>query len=265
MLMMKAHHGWSDTSFNDLLRILAYTYPEDNKVPANTYREKKLIQLVAMKLKKFHACPNHCILYWGKYENLQSCPHYGASRYKRNASCRADADDERGPKKKKTSKKSTTKKQIPSPEDKEEEGYTQRNSPALSMWYLPVIDHLRAIFRNPKDAKLMSWHASDKCMKDDGKQWKRFNTKFLEFGDKARNIRFTLRTDGMNPFGDLSGSHSTWPIILTIYNLPPWLCQKHRYLLLTMIISRPRQPGNNKDVFLEPLMEDMKILWEDGI
>ena len=70
MLMLKAHHGWSHTSFNDLLCILADTYPEGNKVPANTYRAKKLIRPVVMKLKKFHACPNHYILYWGKYENL---------------------------------------------------------------------------------------------------------------------------------------------------------------------------------------------------
>ena len=32
-----------------------------------------------------------------------------------------------------------------------------------------------------------------------------------------------------------------------------------------MIISRPRQLGNDIDMFLEPLMEDMKILWEDGV
>jgi hypothetical protein len=120
MLMLKDRHGWSDTSFNDLLRILADTYPKGNKISANNYRAKKMIRPVAMKLKKFHACPNHCILYQGKYENLQSCPHCGASRYKRNAGCRADVDDEgpsRGPKKK------TAKKQIPSPEDEEEEGY----------------------------------------------------------------------------------------------------------------------------------------------
>jgi hypothetical protein len=124
MLMLKARHGWSDTSFNDLLRILTDTYLEGNKVPANTYRAKKLIRPVAMKLKKFHACPNHCILYQGKYENLQRCPQCGACWYKRNASCRANANDERGPKKKKTAKKSTTKEQMPSPEDEEEEGYT---------------------------------------------------------------------------------------------------------------------------------------------
>jgi hypothetical protein len=61
MLMWKARHGCTDTSFNDLLRILSETLPEGNKVPANTYRAKKLVKPVAMKLKKFHVCPNHCI------------------------------------------------------------------------------------------------------------------------------------------------------------------------------------------------------------
>jgi hypothetical protein len=49
-------------------------------------------------------------LYQGKYENLLSCLHCGMSRYKRNVGCRVNADDERGPKKKKTAKKSTAKK-----------------------------------------------------------------------------------------------------------------------------------------------------------
>ena len=32
-----------------------------------------------------------------------------------------------------------------------------------------------------------------------------------------------------------------------------------------MLISGPKQPGNDIDVFLEPLMEDMKMLWEEGV
>ena len=68
LLMLKSHHGWSVTSFNDLLRILANIYPEGNKVPTNTYRAKKMIWPVSMKLKKFHACSNHYILYRGKYD-----------------------------------------------------------------------------------------------------------------------------------------------------------------------------------------------------
>jgi hypothetical protein len=72
--------------------------------------------------------------------------------------CDTDANNEgasSGPKKKRTTKKSSVK-QVSSDEDEEEEGYTKRKSLALSMWYLLVIDHLRAIFVNPKDAKLMS-------------------------------------------------------------------------------------------------------------
>jgi len=79
-----------------------------------------MIRPVSMKLKKFHACTNHCILYRSKYENLQSCPHCGASWYKRNASCRADVDDE-GPKSRQ--KKKTTKQILAVPEEEEEEGY----------------------------------------------------------------------------------------------------------------------------------------------
>ena len=66
MLMLKARHGWSDTGFNELLSYLADKYPKDNKVPANTYRAKKLIRPVAMKFRKFDACPNQCILYRGE-------------------------------------------------------------------------------------------------------------------------------------------------------------------------------------------------------
>jgi hypothetical protein len=80
-----------------------------------------------------------------------------------------------------------------------------------------------------------------------------------------RNIRFALSTDGMNPFAERSSKHSTWPVILTIYNLPPWLMQKRKYLLLTILISKPTQPGVDMEIFLEPLMEDMKILWKMGV
>jgi hypothetical protein len=73
------------------------------------------------------------------------------------------------------------------------------------VWYLLVIDRLRALFRNLEDAQLMSWHASAEHKKDDGKlrhpsngkQWKHFDAKFLKFGDEVRNVRFALSTNGM--------------------------------------------------------------------
>ena len=130
-----------DTSFNELLSYLATTYPMGNKVPANTYHAKKLIRPVAMKLRKFDAYPNHCILYQGKeYENMTSCPYCGASRYKRNAGCRVDEDDNvalrGGLKRKKGAKKSSAAtNRISSLHDEEEEGYTRRKSLTLLLWY----------------------------------------------------------------------------------------------------------------------------------
>src|SRR5438876_1822170 len=39
---------------------------------------------------------------------------------------------------------------------------------------------------------------------------------------------------------------------------------KRKYLMLSILIQGPKQPGNDIDVFLEPLLEDMEKLWNDG-
>jgi hypothetical protein len=118
----------------------------------------------------------------------------------------------------------------------------------------------------------MSWHASDEHKDNgklrhpaDGQQWKDFNENHKDFAKEPRNVRFALSTDGINPFAERSSKHSTWPVILTIYNLPPWLMQKRKYILLTILIFGPTQSRVDMDVFLEPLMEDMEILWETGV
>jgi hypothetical protein len=68
----------------------------------------------------------------------------------------------------------------------------------------------------------------------------------------------------MNPFNERMSDHSTWPVILTMYNIPTWLCQKRKYLFLTVLISGPRQPGIDIDVFLEPVMLEFERLWKFG-
>ena len=69
----------------------------------------------------------------------------------------------------------------------------------------------------------------------------------------------------MNPFGDRTSTHSTCPVILTMYNLPTLLCQKRKYLLLSILIQGPKHLGIDIDVFLEPLMQEMETLWKEGI
>jgi hypothetical protein len=48
-----------------------------------------------------------------------------------------------------------------------------------------------------------------------------------------------MSTDGMNPFMN-SSTHSTWPIVLMILNLPPWLCNKHKYIMMSELIPGPQ-------------------------
>ena len=52
LLTLKAKHSWSDGSFNDLLCILAWLLPKPNKVPANTYRAKKLVSPLTMGVER---------------------------------------------------------------------------------------------------------------------------------------------------------------------------------------------------------------------
>jgi hypothetical protein len=134
-----------------------------------------------------------------------------------------------------------------------------------------MIDRLKRMFSNPRDPELLLWHVNCKTYENiqhpaDGRQWKQFDLAHQEdFSNDPRNIRFGLSMDGMSPFGEMRNPHSTWPVIMCIFNLPPWLCHKQKYLLLTTLISGPRQASNDIDVFLEPLMEDMQKLWEYGV
>ena len=50
-----------------------------------------------------------------------------------------------------------------------------------------------------------------------------------------------------------------------VYNLPPWMSMKPEYCMLSLLIPGPRSPGNDIDVYLQPLIEELKELWELGV
>jgi hypothetical protein len=140
------------------------------------------------------------------------------------------------------------------------------------MWYLPIIDHLKCVFSNPRDAKLVRCYSEKRRENDeeiqhsvDGTHWKFFDLQYPQVGAESRNIRFALSTDGMNSFGENRTMHSTWPVILVMYNISKWLYHKRKYLMLSILIQGPKQASINIDVVLEPLMEDMAKLWNKGV
>nr|XP_027193555.1 uncharacterized protein LOC101504995 [Cicer arietinum] len=173
---------------------------------------------MGMEYRKIYACPNDCLLYRNEFEELTKCPRCGLSRYKMK-----DGDsiyDE-----------------------------SSKRPPAKVLWYLPIVPRFKRLFANTNDAKNARWHAHER--KRDGQlrhptdslQWKKIDDLYPEFGSEPRNLRLGLATDGMNPYGNLSSNHSSWPVLLVIYNLPPWICMKRKYIMLSMI-------------------EDLRMLWE---
>src|SRR3954469_16810795 len=245
LLQWKAEAGLSDKRFEQLLKIMKPKLQKDNELPETTYEAKKTICPLGLDVQKIHACINDCILYRGKeYENLDKCPVCNALRYK------IRRDD---------------------PGDVEGEPLRKR-VPAKVMWYAPIIPRLKRMFRNKEHARLLRWHKEDR-KKDgelrhpaDGSQWRKIERDFPDFAGDARNLWFGLSTDGLNPFGEQSCSHCTWPVTLCIYNLPPWLCMKRKFIKMSVLIQGPRQPGNDIDVYLRPLVEELLQLWrEEGV
>lgn len=228
---LKAGNGWSDVSFTSMLKLVKEMLPDDNELPDRTYDAKKVLCPMGMEYRKIHACPNDCILYRGEFENLHSCPRCNVSRYKMKRS---------GPN-----------------HNEEADEMKIKGPPAKILWYLPIIPRLKRLFACKEDSKNMTWHADREKPNDqllrhpaDSPQWKKINVDFPVFGEESRNVRLGLCTDGMNPFGSLSSIHSSWPVLLVIYNLPPWLCMKRKYIMLSLMISGPKQLENDIDVYL---------------
>ena len=240
LLQWKAENAVPDKGFEKLLKILKKKLPKDNELPDSTYAAKKVVCPLGLEVQKIHACPNDCILYRGAYKDLNACPVCGALRYKIRRDDPGDVDGEP----------------------------PRKRVPAKVMWYAPIIPRLKRLFRNEEHAKLMRWHSEDR-KKDgklrapaDGSQWRKIERKYWdEFAKDPRNVWFALSADGINPFGEQSSNHSTWPVTLCMYNLPPWMCMKRKFIMMPVLIQGPKQPGNDIDVYLRPLVEELLQLW----
>ncbi|KAL8154913.1 hypothetical protein AgCh_000317 [Apium graveolens] len=112
-------------------------------------------------------------------------------------------------------------------------GEEQEGVPAKVLWYFPLIPRIRNLFNTPQIAKDMTWHDTER-QKDgkmrhpaDSETWKDVDKEWPDFASDSRNLRLALSSDGFNPFRG----------------------------------NRPKEPGNDIGVFLQPLIEDLQQLW----
>lgn len=239
LLHTKFLGGWSDKSFNMLLDLLREAFPDGSSIPKNFHEAKKLVKHLGLGYITIHACENDCILFWKKHLKKQKCPVCNTSRWKM--------------------------------ERRSLDGRRVNRVPRKVLRYFPIKERLQRLFLNPEKAADMRWH-DEKRTKDgllrhpaDSPNWKNIDAEHPEFGDDSRNVRLALATDGFNPHRSLNCSHSTWPILLIPYNLPPWMLMKQPNFILSSLISGPKSPGNDIDVYLEPLVDDLEFLWRKGL
>ncbi|XP_025661460.1 uncharacterized protein [Arachis hypogaea] len=147
----------------------------------------------------------------------------------------------------------------------------KKKQAAKVLRYFPLKPRLKRLYMCSKTAEHMQWHnsapARDGLLRHprDGEAWKNFNAMHTLFAEEPRNVRLGLATDGFNPFGALSSTNSVWPVFLIPYNLPPWMCMNHTSFILSMVIPGKKSPGNKIDVYLQPLINELKDLWIDGV
>ena len=70
-------------------------------------------------------------------------------------------------------------------------------------------------------------------------------------------MHLELCIDGFNPFGSFAAPYSCWLVILMVYNLPPGMCMRLKFMFLSTIIPNPNSPGQNIDVCLRLLIDEL--------
>ncbi|XP_019236804.1 PREDICTED: uncharacterized protein LOC109217034 [Nicotiana attenuata] len=231
LLHLKCLNHWTNKSMDDLLSFFKEVLPVESFVPNSFYEAKKVLRDLGLGYTKIDACQNDCILYWREHANAQSCPKCGESRWK----------------------------------SKENGGKKVAHK---VLRHFPTKPRLQRLYMARETAKKMRRHKEEHV--DDGilrhpsdaMAWKSFDEKHPSFSAELRNVRLGLASDGFQPYGNMSSNRSIWPVVLVPYNLPPWDCMKSEYFMMTILIPGPKCPGNDIDVYLQPMIKELKELWE---
>lgn len=96
----------------------------------------------------------------------------------------------------------------------------------------------------------------------DSPAWKLCANINLSFTLERRNVWMALSVDGLNLFSMKSSCHSTWHVLILLYNLLPLLVTKMFFVSLSILISCEESTTNdNIDIYIQPLLEEVLQLW----
>lgn len=112
------------------------------------------------------------------------------------------------------------------------------------MRWFPIKSRLQHQYGRSRFAKLNTWHARAEAAAPPDTMvythhtpaWKHINALDPDFGKDPRHLHFGMAMDGVNPYSLMKSKHSTWPVLLINYNIPPWIAIKRAHVMLTVII-----------------------------
>jgi hypothetical protein len=94
----------------------------------------------------------------------------------------------------------------------------------------------------------------------DSEAWEALHRFHLEFARDHRSVHLGLSMNGFQPHSKANSPYFCQLVFVMPYNLLPNKCLKQGFIFLVLVISGPMEPKKQMNVFLRPLMEEMKEL-----
>ncbi|KAE8219009.1 hypothetical protein CF319_g7214 [Tilletia indica] len=215
-----------------------------------------LVKVLAASLSELHPVPfdmclHSCIAYVGAYADKTTCPWTRVVKEK----------DELGVERKRTFVCG-------------ERRYGPDGKPRRQFMYMPLLDRLRVMFRNPELSRLLRYRHERlealRTARDTPNKWKDFV--FSDVTDGIGNLHLadelglftaptdvaiSVATDGAQLLSNKDSS--VWIITGACLNTPPQLRFRRAHQFVLTIIPGPNPPGDIES-FFRPLMEEMARL-----
>ena len=227
-------HRATNACINEMLHLLSKVLlPRPNSMPSSEGIASSMLSRLGLKYDAIDACRNGCVLFRQGYAGMETCPICYSPRFRRVGMSRV---------------------------------------PYKVLRHFPLIPRLRRMFSTPHLAALMTWHGTN--ISNDGRmrgphdspQWDHIRAKHPDFESDFRNVHLGLCADGLNPHSQKRSTHSLCPVLLLNYNIPPWLTIKRFFIMMALLIPGPEAvTADCIDVYMGPLLEELKELWLEGI
>jgi hypothetical protein len=82
-----------------------------------------------------------------------------------------------------------------------------------------------------------------------------------KFKHKVQSLRLSIYLDGVNLYSLQNTNYYVWPLVVMNRNTPPWFSMKNEHLMLALIVSS-RTQVKRTNIYLQPLIDEIKKLWE---